>query len=402
MNYLIDRMLRLRPEDIRSMVMLSCTFLPAKIYKHWHKDIWVVTEYPENARDNGYWLFKYIRENDPDKQVYYPIRKGSSDYGKVSVLGNTVEFGGWKHYFLFWAANKFIGTTKYHGFPDERICGGIFELKLHRFQYVFLNHGFARGFSNIVNRKNTNYDMIIAMSELEKQIMVDLNGQPPELIKPIGFCRHDNLDDRMLDPGLIVVMPTWRRWLDYRHEKNPEKIAQIQKAYLESAYYREYNRMIRDPELLAFLEKHDLHMIFYLHGYAQAYTKCFVSPSPRIIVAEKEMFFVQDLLKQAAFLITDYSSVACDYAYMKKPMLYFQFDAEEFSQKQYAESAYYTYEKNGYGPIAVTFEDVMAEIRKSYENGFQMEEKYIERVNDFFGQFGKEHCEKTYKLIEEL
>ena len=65
MGYLLDRIARIRPEDITSMIMLVCSFIPGKIYKIRHKDVWVVAEYAENARDNGYWLFKYIRENYP-------------------------------------------------------------------------------------------------------------------------------------------------------------------------------------------------------------------------------------------------------------------------------------------------------------------------------------------------
>lgn len=402
MNFWLDKISRIRLEDIPAMVKLLFTFLPAKLYKYLYKDIWIVTEYPENARDNGYWLFKYVRENYPEKRIFYPIKETASDFDKVRVLGNTIKFGGWKHYFLFWAATKFIGTTKYHGFPDERICSGIFELGLHRFKYIFLNHGVARGFSNIVNSKDTNYDLVIAMSELEKEIIVNINNQPEEKVKAVGFCRQDNLDDSMLDPKLIVVMPTWRRWLDYRHEKNSQRVEEIKKEYLKSEYYKEYNALLHDQELMKYMEEYDLRMIFYLHGYAQTYSRYFSSTSERVIIAEKEDYFVQDLLKQAAFLITDYSSVVFDYAYMKKPMVYFQFDAEEFSQKQYAESCYYTYRKNGFGPIAHTLNEVICEIKKSNEKHFVMEKKYIDRVETFFGNFEKNHCEKTYKLIDEL
>ena len=402
MKFLLRQLCRLRPQDIPALFKLALTFIPAKIYKIRHKDIWTVTEYPENARDNGYWIFKYIRENYPEKEVYYPIHKHASDYGKVESLGNTVEFSGWKHYFLFWASNKYLGTTKYHGFPSERICAGLFELKMHRFQYVFLNHRFARGVSNIVNGNDTNYDLIIAMSELEKTIMVELNHQSPDRIQAIGFCRQDNLIEKECEPGLIVIMPTWRRWLDYRHEKNVHKIEDIKKQFAVSSYYREYSQLIQDPELLQYLEEKNLRIIFYLHGYAQAYSGCFSSPSDRVMIAEKEEFFVQDLLKRAAFLITDYSSVSCDYVYMKKPMIYFQFDAEEFAEKQYAESSYFTYEKNGFGPVVSTREEVIRAIQEAYMNGFQMDPEYEKRTTEFFKYFGNKHCEMTYKLVDEL
>ena len=402
MKYLLNQILRLRPRDIPTIFKLLVMWIPGKLYRRRHPDVWVVTEYAENARDNGYWFFKYIRENYPEKEVYYPIKKKASDYTKVAELGNTIEFGGWKHSMLYWAAAKYIGTTKYHGFPDDRICGGFFELKLTRFKYIFLNHGFARGVSGIVSGESTRYDLIIAISELEKKIMVEMNHQDPKKIQAIGFCRHDNLFEKEKEPGLVVVMPTWRRWLDYRHETNKNRIAEIRKDFFQSPYYKEYSRMLNDPEFLEILERENLHLIFYLHGYAQGYAGCFKSPSDRVIIAEKEEYFVQDLLKKAAFLITDYSSVSCDYVYMKKPMVYYQFDAEEFSEKQYAESEYFTYKDQGFGPIATTLKEVEKELLEACRNEFAMKPEYERRTEAFFEYFGHQHCEKTYELVEKL
>ena len=41
-------------------------------------------------------------------------------------------------------------------------------------------------------------------------------------------------------------------------------------------------------------------------------------------------------------MITDYSSVAIDFAYMKKPTLYYQFDEEKFRRGQYAQDTLIT------------------------------------------------------------
>lgn len=402
MKQLIYKMSQIRPRDFCVMLKLGVTFLPARIYKIFHKDVWVVTELSENARDNGYWLFKYIREKKPNQEVYYPIQSRSSDYFKVEKLGNTVEFGGFKHCFLFWAASKYIGTTRYHGFPEERICAGLFEMKITKFKYIFLNHGFARGHSNIVDGKKTRYDLLIAMSELEKEILLNLNFQTEKNVRAIGFCRHDNLWEKENDGKTILIMPTWRRWLDYRHETDTEVIREIKRKYWKSSYYEEYQALLNDPRLLKFLEMHDLQLVFYLHGYAQGYAGSFSSTSERVLIAEKEEYFVQDLLKQAVFLVTDYSSVSCDYVYMKKPMVYFQFDATEFSEKQYAESEYFTYESNGFGPVVYTRDQVIEEIINSYERNFEINKKYLERVQEFFPNFGHDHCEKTFELIKEL
>lgn len=392
----------IRFKDIPYMAKLAVTFIPGKIYKVMNDDIWIISEYPENARDNGYWLFKYVREYYPDKKVFYPIKKEASDFFKIEKLGNYIEHGSLKHYLLFWAASKYVGTTKYHGFPDERISAGIYEIGINRFKYVFLNHGFTRGHSNIVDGTKTSYDLIFAISDIEKKVIVNLNHQKEEKVKAVGFCRQDNLDNSLLDPKLIVVMPTWRRWLDYRHAESKDRVKQIQKDFLKSDYYKNYLALLHKEELLDFLEKQDLRLVLYFHGYAQEYLDYFQSISNRIVVARKEEYFVQDLLKQASFLVTDYSSVAVDYSYMKKPMLYYQFDAEEFAQKQYAGSQYYDFEEDGFGPVVTELDQVVDEIKKSYQNGFIMEEKYVDRVNKFFPSFDTEHCKRTYDLIEKL
>ena len=45
------------------------------------------------ARDNGYWFFKYLREKHPEQSCVYAIKKKSVDYQKVAKLGRTVEYG---------------------------------------------------------------------------------------------------------------------------------------------------------------------------------------------------------------------------------------------------------------------------------------------------------------------
>ena len=38
-----------------------------------YKDAWLICERGTEARDNGYWMFKYIREKHPEQKIYYII-----------------------------------------------------------------------------------------------------------------------------------------------------------------------------------------------------------------------------------------------------------------------------------------------------------------------------------------
>ena len=58
-------------------------------------------------------------------------------------------------------------------------------------------------------------------------------------------------------------MPTWRRWLDYRHAESKDRVKQIQKDFLKSDYYKNYLALLHKEELLDFLEKQDLRLVLY-------------------------------------------------------------------------------------------------------------------------------------------
>ena len=53
------------------------------------------------------------------------------------------------------------------------------------------------------------------------------------------------------------------------------------------------------------------------------------------VIADFDNYDVQQLLIDSRLLITDYSSVAFDFAYMKKKTIYCQFDLEKYRSEQY-------------------------------------------------------------------
>jgi hypothetical protein len=393
---------KFKPSDIWPLFELVLSFVPGKIYKIIHPHTWIVTEYENDARDNGYWFFKYVREEHPEQRIFYPINYQASDFKKVGKLGNTIKFGSFMHYMLFWGCEKFIGTTKYYGLPYGRICDDLVHWGVPHFKYVFLNHGVARGYSSIVDAKETNYQMIVSMSELEKKIIIEENGQKSDIIQTIGFCRHDNLNAELLNKKEILIMPTWRNWLDARTDFTDKSEAEIKHDFLQSDYYKRWYGLISSDSFLEFLQKNDLKAKFYLHEYAEKYTEFFKTDNPNIIITKKADSFVQDLLKEAAILITDYSSVSYDFAYMSKPVFYYQFDLEDFEAKQYKQGKYYSYKENGFGEILFDEDNLIEAIKHSYTNNFELDHKYLQRVNDFFAHQDNKNSERNYIAVKNL
>ena len=83
---------------------------------------------------------------------------------------------------------------------------------------------------------------------------------------------------------------------------------------------------------------------------------------------------------------------------MKKPLSYFQFDYEEFRSRHYAEG-YFSYERDGFGPVVKTVDKLVDELISSYEKGFKMEEEYKQKVDKTFIYRDHNNCERILKEL---
>ena len=120
-----------------------------------------------------------------------------------------------------------------------------------------------------------------------------------------------------------------------------------------------------------------------------------------ITIATWPEYDVQTLLKECDMLVTDYSSVAMDVAYLNKPVVYYQFDYEQF-RKWHLEEGYFSYENDGFGPVRYNLKDAIDSVESYAKNNFKLEAKYQKRIDNFFDLRDKKNCERTYLKIKEL
>ena len=394
-SQLTGQIRKMQLKDWMSLFLLGISFIPGKIWKLLNHHLWVVSEYEGLARDNGYWFFKYIRDNYPDKPAFYPIARGASDESKIDALGNRIIFSSFKHYMLFWAAEKQFTSSKNAGFPS-RICEDLVQWHFHRFQYVLLNHGITKGKSTVVDASKTNYDYILTCSDLDREIIIKDNNQPESKVLSLGFARHDNLNNELTENNTILIMPTWRINVNIKFCRNKEERRRKVNEFLSSSYYIKYMSLLNNERLKDFLNKNDLKLVFYLHDYAQGFTEYFKTDSDRIIIAHSEDYDIQTLLKRAALLITDYSSVCYDFAYMYKPVIYYQFDLEDFEYFQYKAGEHYSYEKDGVGKICFEENAVVESLEDYHVSGFAMPSIYKKRVDKYFTHHDQLNCKRIY------
>ena len=86
----------------------------SKAYRH----LWLVMERGFDARDNAYWFFRYLREQQPGINACYVIDSASPDRGRVAELGRTVPWRSLRHYLMYLAADMLISTHVQPAAPD--------------------------------------------------------------------------------------------------------------------------------------------------------------------------------------------------------------------------------------------------------------------------------------------
>ena len=105
-------------------------------------------------------------------------------------------------------------------------------------------------------------------------------------------------------------------------------------------------------------------------------------------------------MQKSKLLITDYSSVAYDFYYLNKPIIFFQFDKREYEEKV---GSYVDLDKDLFGKQAKTVEKCVEEIIEISENNFhydkEMKQKSDKLREKFLKYVDKGNCERVYNEI---
>lgn len=394
----INSLKYIKVKDIVAIFIFILVLIPALIYKLYlrlrKRDLYLICEAPNEARDNGYHLFKYVRVNYPNDNVYYAINKKSNDYLKIKDLGNVIQFGSLKHWVYYLAATKNISTHKY-GNPNAplfyvvHVILGLFNNR------IFLQHGITMNNSPWLYYKNTKFSKVICGAKPEYEYMKNNFGYDKDKLEYLGFPRFDNLNEKTINEKQIVIMPTWRNWLGRETNKLNKN-----ESFINTEYYNRYNDLINNKKFIKFLEQEKIILYFFPHRNMQQFINEFKSISKNVKIVSNDDVDIQTLIIESALMITDYSSVSMDFAYMKKPVVYYQFDAEEYRKRQLQEG-YFSYVNDGFGPVITEEEKLIDYIISNYNGKFNLENKYFKRINNFFEINDTNNCKRVYNMIKE-
>lgn len=369
------------------------------------KTIVIVGEKVDEARDNGYWFFKYLCQKYPGGNYYFVIKKTSADIFKIREITDAqhiIEPGSFKHCVYYWAAKYNISSQPFGVCPCDyfTIIVRLLFLKSPSQKVVFLQHGIIKDhLSGFLDKSRANIDYFVTSSPLEQEAVMDYHGYNDSECILTGMCRFDNLPvNSMKNSHQILVMPTFRHWLMCSNDSGiPTDVEN--NFFKKDDFYKEYYSLLSSKTLYSLLKKYDYKLIFYPHYCTQPFLHLFENvANDRIILASSKNFDVQNLLIESDMLVTDFSSVFFDFAYMKKPEIFFQFDEDKYRGGHYKEG-YFSYEKHAFGPVVRSLDDLLSNIEKILANDCRIDDEYKNRVEIFFAFTDQKNCERTYNQI---
>ena len=361
--------------------------LPAAKIKYGKKEIWLVCERGTDARDNGYHMFRYLRTAHPEIAAWYVITRDSDDLKKIADLGNIAYRGSLNHWLLYIRAKFVLTAFEPYFCPSSSYRFAQDVIKKNPQKIVFLQHGIIGTDVPLYYQERSRFDLFICGAKPEYDFVSSHFHYTHGEVRYTGLARFDALHDFAVKRQ-ILIMPTYRKWL---WEESEQEVAQ-------SEYVQRWNHLLGNPALAEIAEKYHAEIIFYPHQLMQQFVGLFSSPSPHIIVADRQRYDVQPLLKESALLVTDYSSVHFDFAYMKKPVLYYQFDEEEFFSGHNARG-FFDFRTMGFGERIEKEEELISRIAECAEKEFQLQLVFEQRINDFFPLHDARNCERIYQEI---
>jgi len=198
----------------------------------------------------------------------------------------------------------------------------------------------------------------------------------------------------------IIIAPTWRPYLSGMPKRGSSS-RRLNKEFSQSNYFKNWDAILSNRNLSEALSERGFTLTFFPHPNTQPYLYQFNTRNGVGMRTYSEDS-VQEILADCYLLITDYSSIAFDAAYIYSPVIYFQFDKEEFFTKGILREGYFDYQKDGFGPVCQAPEDVVQSIIKMTEKDYILPSSYKKNIFETFPYRDGKCCERIYHNVKNL
>ncbi len=362
--------------------------------------IWLFLDKIYKGGDSSEYMYRYAEKQNDGIKKYYLLDPSCPDFKRMKKEGyRPLVRGSIKHKLIFLNADLVIASNStvfpFNGYtfePALPIRGDV------HFGVACVQHGMSiQKIAVAQNRLRDNTKLYFCASKYEienlSKPVYDYEGY--DALKLTGVPRYDGLKDRA--EKIILLSPTWRMnsAVPVSKSKSEGEARDYNPNFKETDYYRIYNGLINDPRLLESAKKYGYRIQYVLHPIVSPQSEDFEKNDyVEIIPSTGEMSY-EKLFCEAALMVTDFSGVQFDFAYMRKPVVYLH---HEDIPQHYEEGTFF-YDTMGFGEICRTNEELIETLCRYMADNCQMPELYRKRADDFFHFSDHNNCARIYPIM---
>lgn len=353
------------------------------------KKVWLIGEnLGQIARDNGLSFFKYCNEKNIPEDYYYVAREDNYDLDKlVPYKDRVITYDSFKHHYLYHLSKYLIVS---HGIRDVIPTVYHSVMGKNNKDVIYLQHGIIAMKKLFFNSKSYNGGIkkFVVSSEQEKDILIKMMNFKDKQVMITGLPRFDYLTSKSIEKREILWMPTWREWL-----------LNLNSDFLNSEFFKRYSALLNNEELNQILSANNITIKFVLHVEMLKYSQDFKTNSKFIKVLAPGDVDIQELIKTSKMLITDYSSITFDFAYLHKPVLFYQFDVEDYLNHR---GSYVNMNKDLPGYQVKNEQQFLSALNQLITNNFKVDPEVGLLSKKYFDFIDKNNSKRVYEEIKKL
>lgn len=364
-----------------------------------NKNIWLTYDKLYKGGDNGEYFYKYVLSQNDGITGAYVINKKYPDALRLKQEGyKPLYYGSIKHkiYFLYSSivATTHGGVYNFNGFDNTDIK---YFQDLLNIDVVCIQHGLTvQDLSFNSNRVFNNMKRYYCASRYEvENLSKPIYGYEDEsILRLTGVPRYDGLINN--DKKQILITPTWRNYIAMPVSKK-EDTKPYYPGFKQTDYFKIYNNLIHDKKLIDTAKLYGYKIIYLLHPVVSSQINDYSinKDNETVSIIQATNVNYEKILTESSLMVTDYSGVQFDFAYMRKPVVYYHHPK---LPPHYKESGF-SYKNAGFGEICTQHNEIIDVLCEYMKNNCRMKDFYRERSDDFFAFDDNNNCKRIYDDI---
>lgn len=368
-----------------------------------YRNCWVLMDRDDRADDNAEHLYRHLMRQGRDGNVWFVLSQQSADWNRLEKEGfKLLPFESDDH-----IAAQMNASVLASSHADHYVLWPVPKAEfgdLAQYKFVFLQHGVTTNdLSAWLNKKPIR--LFVTATPAESASIYDNKSSyifsNREVILS-GFPRHDALLEKSVKfpQDKILLIPTWRKYLTLENDVSGNRRLKHDE-FLESMFFKNWSALLNSDQLRKISDHHGLSIVFAPHPNMAIYLEDMNIPDWVDVANVNRGASYQDMFSQSRVAITDFSSAVTEVAYLQRPVIYYQFDRDEvFKGNHVYKEGYFSFERDGFGPVAQKPDDVIARLDDALSG--REDPAYAARRDAAFPLRDGKCCERVRIAIEQL